>query len=976
VYDEGWMSPLANLLEAEAERIVVRWTERVDDRPPGAPAAEASHRELRDHLPDLLRELVAALRTEDVPSGRAVPREPQRRRHRVGFDLEAFVREHALLRSLVLDLVEEAGCPLSLTDVRVLTDVIGASIAEGVSEDARQQEREEERIEAEREALLQQTAAARAAAEAERQKLDSLLMQAPVAIAIHEGPGHTYTFANPRYRAIVGNRDVVGKPILEALPELAGQGFDVLLDRVVATGETHVDNEAPARVDRRGDGTLEDGFFKIAFVAKRNARGEVDGVLQCAFEVTDEVRSRQTLEVLARQVQTSEAELRLVMDSIPVLVSFVGKDERYRTVNRAYEDWFGLPPAALRGKALKEVIGDAAYGVLSPYVHRALAGELLTLEQRGVPYRHGGTRDVRVTFVPHRDGLGEVSGYVALLEDVTARRRLEEEREALLAREIEARERAEALTERLRVNEEQLRQVMKAAGAGIWEVDPRSLEATADGRFRELFSLTPDEPFSVEKGLAIIHPEDRSRVAQAITDAIAGKDGGQYHAEYRVRRAPGDPSRWLEARGQALFGADGKAVRFLGTGIDITWRKQVEQEREIVLRLEQQARIEAEEASRLKDEFLATVSHELRTPLNAMLGWAQMLRAGTVPDDRRERALETIERNARSQTQLIDDLLDMSRILAGKLRLEVEPLDVGVIVGAALDSIRPTAHAKGIRIQPTLDSSGVVMGDPNRLQQVVWNLLTNAVKFTPKGGRVQVVVQCVDSSVDLSVADTGQGISAEFLPHVFERFRQAEGGASRLKGGLGLGLSIVRQLVEMHGGTIAASSDGEGKGASFTVRLPLAVTRRHPLTPFDVPADASTATLPRKLEGLRVLVVDDEEDARQMVAFLLEASGASVDQASSAEEGRRSFAAQRPDVVVSDVGMPGENGYAFITSIRQLTLEQGGNVPAVALTAYARSEDRTKALTSGFTNHVAKPIEPAELIAVVASLARHRISST
>jgi CheY-like chemotaxis protein/two-component sensor histidine kinase len=312
----------------------------------------------------------------------------------------------------------------------------------------------------------------------------------------------------------------------------------------------------------------------------------------------------------------------------------------------------------------------------------------------------------------------------------------------------------------------------------------------------------------------------------------------------------------------------------------------------------------------------------------------------------------------------------MSRILSGKMRLEIAPVDLASVVEAALDTVRPAAEARGIRLQPALDSCGAVMGDASRLQQIAWNLLNNAIKFTPRGGRVQVLVQCLDSAVELTIADTGQGIPKDFQPHVFERFRQADGGINRARGGLGLGLSIVRQLVELHGGSASVFSEGEGRGASFTVRLPLSVTRRRETDPPLSPVPSAHPP-PGELSGLHLLIVDDEEDTREMLAMVLEASGARVSQASSAAEGRRQLQAVRPDVLMSDIGMPGENGYSFIQSVRALPWEAGGNVPAIALTAYARSEDRTQALAAGFTAHVAKPVETRELSATITALARH-----
>jgi two-component system, chemotaxis family, sensor kinase Cph1 len=386
---------------------------------------------------------------------------------------------------------------------------------------------------------------------------------------------------------------------------------------------------------------------------------------------------------------------------------------------------------------------------------------------------------------------------------------------------------------------------------------------------------------------------------------------------------------------------------------------------------------ELAEADRMKDEFLATVGHELRTPLNAMLGWIHILRTGPgqiVPadDDRRSRALDTIERNARAQGQLIDDLLDVSRIVAGKLTLTVNPVEIGGVVDRAIEALRPAADAKQIRVQSALDSTALILGDANRLQQVAANLLSNAIKFTPKGGRVQVFVERRDSSVDLTVADTGQGIPMEFLPHVFERFRQADGALSRKTSGLGLGLAIVRHIVELHGGTVIAHSDGTGKGATFTVRLPLSVAARRA-----APADAvqpSTRDLecPPELVGLKILVVDDEPDARQMLITLLEQCKAEVRAAASGFEALELLSTWHPDVIVSDIGMPEMDGFSFIEQLRQRGAADGGQIPAIALTAHARVEHRARALYSGFSNHVPKPVEPVELFAVIASLRPRR----
>jgi CheY-like chemotaxis protein len=391
----------------------------------------------------------------------------------------------------------------------------------------------------------------------------------------------------------------------------------------------------------------------------------------------------------------------------------------------------------------------------------------------------------------------------------------------------------------------------------------------------------------------------------------------------------------------------------------------------------QKARSEAEMANGLKDEFLATVSHELRTPLNAMLGWARLLRAGKLDERRQVQALEVIERNALAQQQIIEDIIDVSRIITGKLRLAISPIELVPVVEAAIDSVKPSADAKGIRLQTLNDSAtNLVLGDANRLQQVVWNLLSNAVKFTPRGGRVQVVVERVDSYVEVTVRDTGRGISKEFLPFVFERFRQADSSSTRQFGGLGLGLAIVRHLTELHGGMVGVSSPGEGQGATFSVKFPLAII--HDKADFPGKLEprfhrseetGAVSEYGLSLEGIKVLAVDDEADARELLSVVLTERKAQVKTAASTKDALITVGEWKPDVLISDIGMPGEDGYALIHKLRALPAEQGGNIPAAALTAYARSEDRVKALAAGYQTHVTKPVEPSELVAVVASLA-------
>ncbi len=384
----------------------------------------------------------------------------------------------------------------------------------------------------------------------------------------------------------------------------------------------------------------------------------------------------------------------------------------------------------------------------------------------------------------------------------------------------------------------------------------------------------------------------------------------------------------------------------------------------------QSARRAADVANRAKDEFLAVVSHELRTPLNAIMGWARMMASPDFDEHRRPRAVETIERNAVAMAQLIEDLLDMSRIISGKMRLEVQRVDIARTVEAAIESVQPAADARDIRltraVEPMLPS---VSGDPTRLQQVAWNLLSNAVKFTPRGGTVDVAMRQAESYLEIAVTDTGKGIAPSFLPHVFEAFRQEEGGPAHPRGGLGLGLAITRQLVELHGGKIEARSEGEGRGSTFIVCLPVGAT---PVPGQPRPSSRPPLPIPRppQLQGLRVLVVDDEEDARQLVKAVLEDCGCIVMIAGSVDQALEAFEHDVPNMLISDIGMPGRDGYELIRRVRALPRDKGGDVPAAALTGYARAEDRRQLLNSGYSMHIAKPVEPAELVAVVVSLTR------
>ena len=503
----------------------------------------------------------------------------------------------------------------------------------------------------------------------------------------------------------------------------------------------------------------------------------------------------------------------------------------------------------------------------------------------------------------------------------------------------------------------------------------------------------------------LVHPDDLGRLAAAWYDAFAR--GEPFDAQGRLRRASDGSFRWHVGRVIPERDATGAITGWIVTAADVERQKRAEDEYAQVVVRERQAREEAEAANRAKDEFLATLSHELRTPLSAMVGWTRMLRTRNLPPEKVQKALETIERNAKAQADLIEDILDVSRIITGKLRLEIQPMDPVAIARAAMDSVRPAADAKGILLEAmiappaTPPSSSTpapaFRADPSRLQQVIWNLLSNAIKFTPPGGHVTLTLQWVrppdvgaaagtadPAGVRVVVRDDGRGIDPRFTPFIFDRFRQVDSTSQRVHGGLGLGLAIVRHLVEQHGGTIEVQSAGEGQGATFTLVLPSA---REPgggaVAAVDNPAfndsrpaavqptrTSSSAAEPEvDLAGVHVLLVDDEPDARELVAEVLEHYGATVVAAASAEEALGAIRVRRPTVLLSDIGLPGEDGYSLIRRVRALPAAAGGDMPAAALTAYARSEDARLALASGFIRHAVKPIQPAALAALVRDLA-------
>lgn len=656
------------------------------------------------------------------------------------------------------------------------------------------------------------------------------------------------------------------------------------------------------------------------------------------------------------EAQLSEAEYRLLWETSTDAVVILDRESVIRYANPAVADVFGYRADELIGENIAIIQPERLREAHRHGLHRYLSTGQKKLNWRATEalglHRHGHEFPIEIAFSHLTHDQGDL--FAAFIRDISERKQAEEA---------------------LRLGRHRMDLVLEGADVGLWYCPLPFGRLQWDRRVKQHFWVAPDDEVTIETFFDRLHPEDRERTRAAIDLAITTHSA--FETEYRTVSPSTGEEKWIRAVGRAFYDSADAPIGFDGITIDVTDKKRADVERDELLASERAARTHAERTSRMKDEFLATLSHELRTPLNAILGWAQILRAegAPKPDDLYE-GLEVIERNARVQTQLIEDLLDMSRIISGKVRLNVQPVDVSAVIDAAVASVVAAADAKGIRIQKVLDpSAGPVMGDPARLQQIVWNLLSNAIKFTPKDGRVQVVLKLVNSNLEMIVSDTGAGIRPEFLPHVFERFRQADATTTRRHGGLGLGLAIVKHLTEMHGGTVRVASPGEGAGATFTVHLPLAIAhqheasdrkdQQHPRVPSGMPQEC-----PPALNGARILVVDDEKDSRELAKRILEECEAIVETASSAEEGLAAVAQQVPDVLISDIGMPGTDGYQFIRSVRALGAENGGTVPAIALTAFARSEDRQRAMLAGFDLHISKPVEAAELIAVVARLAR------
>jgi PAS domain S-box-containing protein len=519
-----------------------------------------------------------------------------------------------------------------------------------------------------------------------------------------------------------------------------------------------------------------------------------------------------------------------------------------------------------------------------------------------------------------------------------------------------------AVNSELSKSEERFRTLCACSPLGIYVADVEGRCTYINPRCQAICGLTLEENLA-EVWQREVHPEDRDRV---VADWLAWiKESQEYSNEFRL--AGSETVRWIHVQSSPMFSDLGKLIGHVGTVRDITDRKQAEEERGRLIR-EQVARQEAERANQMKDEFLAILSHELRTPLNAILGWSRLLRVKKFDEETIDKALETIERNAKSQAQLIEDILDVSRILRGKLNLNKHPIRLESVIELAIDSLQPLAEEKSIVLELTSSPKvGEVIGDFDRLQQIVWNLLSNAIKFTPEEGKVEVRLESVGDEAQIQIIDSGIGIAPDFLPYVFDRFRQADSSTTRSYGGLGLGLAIVRHLVEQHGGKVYAENN-PGEGAKFTVALPLA--QRNVLAADDDWSELNDqAQILPTLVNLQLLVVDDDDDTREFLIALLEEEGAMVRSASSVAEALAALESSWPDVLLSDIGMPGADGYELIARVREMEVLRGGMMPAIALTAYARESERQQALEAGFQMHLSKPVEVTQLIAGIANLA-------
>ena len=665
-------------------------------------------------------------------------------------------------------------------------------------------------------------------------------------------------------------------------------------------------------------------------------------------------RALRLLDILARQaadliehkqgeeaLRAREAELEQVIDQTPFMLTRCSRDLRYQFVSRTYAEMMGRQPADVAGRTIVEVMGEVGFETIRPYIDTVLKGTRVEYEC-DVNLKSVGVRSLRVIYTPDTDERGRVQGWIASILDISERRQAEEAR-ALLAGIVESSDDA--------IISKSLSGIITSWNSGAERVFGY---AAAEAIGQSIGLIIP--PGRQLEEIAIIQRLSQGEKIEHFETERVAKDGRLVPISITV-----SPVR---NRHGVVIGAS-KIAR------DITDRLRAEDERARLLASEQAARAQAEDANRAKDEFLATASHELRTPLNSILGWAAILEKTASLDPHTSKGLQSINRNTRALAQLVDDLLDVSRMIGGKMRLDVAPMDLGDVVDAAVETILPAASAKGIGIRVAVDpASRAMTGDANRLQQTVWNLLSNAVKFTAAGGRVEVRTRVDDGQIELTVTDSGIGIDALFLPYVFDRFRQADASSTRGQSGLGLGLAIVRHLVELHGGSVRAESDGRDAGTRFVVRLPYRhglTTPRDARSPGRVSAPAAAVDVPR-FGGLRILIVDDDRESCEMMLEALRRYGASVRCALSATEAVATLLEFRPDLVLSDIAMPGRDGYTVLNEVRKIEAVIGRRVPIAAVSAYAHAEDRQRAVAAGFDQYLAKPVDSAALASTVKAL--------
>ncbi|MBD2677285.1 PAS domain S-box protein [Nostoc paludosum FACHB-159] len=769
--------------------------------------------------------------------------------------------------------------------------------------------------------------------ELERQRSEAIVQAfmaaSPIALALFDRQLR-FLYANEALAKIneFPLNEHLGRTLWESVPQIASQ-FAPLLLQVMETQQPVLNLEF--------NGELRPGVFRHTIANHYPVclpNGEAIGVGVAVMDISE-------ISQVQQELRESEDRFRTLADNISQFAWMADKNGQIFWYNQRWFDYTGLTLEEMQSKGSQQVQHpDHFERVFQKFYCCVQTGEIWedTFPLRG---QDGQYRWFLSRAVPVRDEQGEVLRWFGTNTDITD---LQQAQAAL------------------RESENRLRLALKSAELGIWDFNPITKVLQWDEQCKAMFGLSPQAEVNYDIFLAGLHPEDRDRTHQVVLQSFNPESGGEYDIEYRTVGIEDGIERWIAAKGKAFFNQAGVAIRFIGTVLNITEKKRAEAEREQLLRREQAARETAERANRIKDDFLAVLSHELRSPLSPILGWSRLLQTRKLSETKTNEALAIIERNARLQTQLIDDLLDVAKIVRGKLSLNVTSVNLAFIIEAALDTVRTAALAKSISLHTLLPNIGQVSGDPARLQQIVWNLLSNAIKFSPSGARVDIELKKVGNQAQITVTDTGKGINPDFLGYIFESFRQEDTSIARKYGGLGLGLAIVRQLVEAHGGTIAGDSPGEGLGATFTVRLPL--LNVEPQIDYKQPS-----SLPElDLTGIRVLAVDDDADVRELLTVVFTQYGAKVITVTCAAEVLAILESFQPDVLVSDIGMPRVDGYSLIQKIRTLPPQQGGQIKAIALTAYARVDDCQQALKSGFQQHVTKPLEPEKLVQAVFAL--------